>query len=275
MLDQVAALTVPHSYFTSFYYVSTLLSIFWASQLISRGPAFRAVSAYCEPRNEHDSVSFDRVLVTWTLMLAQGSRRLYESLTLSGPSKSRMWVGHWVLGLAYYAGASIAVWVEGICKPGLSPTVRQALTTPISAVLQSHEYSLSDLTIKAPSLRSIVAILIFILASGLQHDCHAYLFSLKTKTKSKSEGGEYTLPTHPAFTRIIVPHYTAECLVYFALALIAAPSSSWGLNGTLACVLVFVVVNLGVTAEGTREWYVQKFGHDKIAGRWRMLPGVW
>jgi 3-oxo-5-alpha-steroid 4-dehydrogenase 3 len=35
------------------------------------------------------------------------------------------------------------------------------------------------------------------------------------------------------------------------------------------------VTNLGVTAEGTKEWYAEKFGQDKVAHRKRMIPGIW
>jgi 3-oxo-5-alpha-steroid 4-dehydrogenase 3 len=55
---------------------------------------------------------------------------------------------------------------------------------------------------------------------------------------------------------------------------LAAPEGAW-VNRTLFTTLVFVVSNLGVTAEASREWYEKKFGAEKIKGRWRMIPLVY
>lgn len=46
------------------------------------------------------------------------------------------------------------------------------------------------------------------------------------------------------------------------------------MNWTLVCGMVFVGVNLGVTAEGTREWYLRRFGVEGVRGRWRMVPFI-
>ena len=78
-------------------------------------------------------------------------------------------------------------------------------------------------------MRTFLGILLFILASGFQHDCHAYLASLKTRkpsptsapaspNPSSATASTYKLPEHPAFAYLIAPHYTAECLIYLALA---------------------------------------------------------
>lgn len=39
--------------------------------------------------------------------------------------------------------------------------------------------------------------------------------------------------------------------------------------------LVFVVVNLGVTAEGTKRWYEKRFGVEAVREKWRMIPAVY
>jgi 3-oxo-5-alpha-steroid 4-dehydrogenase 3 len=109
----------------------------------------------------------------------------------------------------------------------------------------------------------------------MQHDCHAYLASLK-KPQKNAKGEmktEYRLPEHPAFNLSLTPHYFAECLIYLSLSILAAPKGSM-LNWTLVSALVFVAVNLGVTANGTRTWYEEKFGRDAVKGRARMIPGL-
>ncbi|KAI7218363.1 hypothetical protein KC333_g3636 [Hortaea werneckii] len=268
LLDRLAEWKVPHSWFTSFYAVSIFWSLFWAVQFAS-----------------------------WGMVFVQGCRRFWECLALpQSPSKSQMWIGHWVLGIGFYTGLSVAVWVEG------------------APILASHTFSLADFAVPPPSFRTFLSLLLFILASGFQHDCHAYLCSLKspsstattttttsTNKDNDSSSGKptdsYQLPTHPAFTHLIVPHYTAECLLYLSLAFLAAPApqpqspitagagaqaAGRGsvFNYTLLAACIFVVVNLGVTAQGTREWYLVRFGGSReerelVERRWRLVPGVW
>lgn len=124
--------------------------------------------------------------------------------------------------------------------------------------------TLNDLRLSPPSLRTLLCLSIFIFASGVQYDCHAHLASLK----------KYTLPAHAAFEKLICPHYFAESLIYVALTFIAAPKGAL-INKTIFTALVFVLVNLGVTADTSREWYAQKFGADKVAGKWRMIPLIY
>ena len=271
------------------------MSPFWAGEVLYlRGPIWGLVRDYTRPLTYTESMTFEQVKIAWVLLLVQGGRRLWESLSLSkedifsveNTSTSKMFGGHWLLGLAFYASTSVAVWVEGV------------------PALADHELSFQDLIFKAPTMRTILGVLLFLLASGFQHDCHAYLAYLKgakataenpaelspASSPNKKETAvaktvvakpavgdgenEYKLPTHPAFGPLISPHYTAECLIYLSLAIIAAPQGSW-LNWTLMCALVFVTVNLGVTADGTKTWYEKRFGPEAVQGKWKLVPGVW
>ena len=110
----------------------------------------------------------------------------------------------------------------------------------------------------------------------MQHDCHVHLAHLKSsKTKDGTgKAGEYKIPTHPAFQSVIAPHYTAECLIYLSLAVVGAPRGHL-INTTISCALIFVVINLGVTAGGTRQWYEKRFGSEAVKGKWKMIPFVY
>ena len=130
----------------------------------------------------------------------------------------------------------------------------------LSEDLTAEHFRLSNV----PTLRTFLCLPVFLFASGLQHDCHQYLFSLK----------RYTVPDHPLFSLVVCPHYTMECIIYLSLALLAAPPGQF-VNRTLLCSLFFVVVNLGVTAATTRRWYAEKFGQQAVQGRWRMIPWVY
>jgi 3-oxo-5-alpha-steroid 4-dehydrogenase 3 len=105
---------------------------------------------------------------------------------------------------------------------------------------------------------------IFLCASGIQHDCHTYLASLK----------KYTLPVHPAFLSIVCPHYTAECMIYVCLTFMAAPKGQI-VNKTVLSGLIFVVVNLGVSAGISKDWYIGKFGKENVQHRWKMIPALY
>ncbi|KAI5370213.1 Putative 3-oxo-5-alpha-steroid 4-dehydrogenase, polyprenol reductase [Septoria linicola] len=252
LLDWLAGVSVPHSWFASFYAISVGCSMYWAVEMVCKGPAFTAIASCAQMQSS--SMTLSQVQVAWLVMFAQGSRRLYECTSLSRPSASQMWVGHWALGVLFYVCTNIALWAQAI------PT------------LQNHAFSLQDLKFAGPSLRSFVGILIFMLASGLQHDCHAYLASLKSSPKDGTT--TYKMPEHPAWNLSLTPHYFSECLIYLALALVAAPTGQL-VNGTLLCALIFVVVNLGVTAHGTEKWYTQKFGTQQTQGRAKMIPLVY
>lgn len=245
-LDLLATLQVRHGFFLHFYVVSVLSSVFWAFQLLSKGFAFQLVSGHVRSTNASSSMTVDQVALTWGLMTVQGIRRLYESSTLGESSTSKMWFTYWLLGMTFYLAFGVALWIEG---------------TP--AILVS-ESVYSSITISAPSIKTMVGIPIFILASGIQHDCHTYLASLP----------KYTLPMHPIFQVMVCPHYLAECLIYLSLAIIGAPKGTV-MNKTILSALLFVVTNLAVTASTTKDWYERKFGKTSIAGRWIMVPGLY
>ena len=116
----------------------------------------------------------------------------------------------------------------------------------------------------SPSPKTMFAIPLFFFASGLQYDCHAYLASLP----------KYTLPVHSAFAQIVCPHYTAECGIYVALMVLGAPPGKT-VNGTMLTILVFVMANLGATADTTWDWTAKSFGPESVVGKWRMIPCAW
>ncbi|KAL4927955.1 putative 3-oxo-5-alpha-steroid 4-dehydrogenase [Aspergillus undulatus] len=246
-LDYVATLRVPHSYFTQFYVISVLSSIFWAVQLLSHGRAFQAIATRIRPDHLQHAISINQVMLCWGLMLIQGVRRLHECLSFSKHSSSKMWFVHWLAGLGFYLAVAVAVWIEG------------------AGTVLTHQLSLADFNLTSRfGGRTLLSLPIFIIASGLQHDCHHYLFSLE----------KYTLPTHPMFSRILCPHYTAECMIYLSLALLAAPQGET-VNKTLLSAVFFVAVNLGITASTTRQWYKQKFGEAAVKGKWNMIPLIY
>ncbi|KAJ5748388.1 uncharacterized protein N7511_010084 [Penicillium nucicola] len=247
LLDYLATWQVPHSYFTHFYIASLLSSVFWAAQLLSRGIVFQAIATRVSEEHRQQSMSMTQLVICWIFLVMQGSRRLWECLNFSKSSSSQMWVVHWVVGLSFYLAAGVAIWIEG------------------SGTLLTKDLTIHHLKItNAPSMRTFFLVPLFLVASGLQHDSHHYLFSLE----------KYTLPQHPMFSGVVCPHYGAECVIYLTLSLLAAPRGAL-VNKTMLACMAFVVVNLGLTARNTKKWYAQKFGNDSVKDWWYMIPWVY
>ncbi|KAK1827923.1 hypothetical protein QBC39DRAFT_313958 [Podospora conica] len=242
LLALVATLTswgqVPHSWFTAFYSLSVGCSVFWAWQLLGEGAVLRGVAERQAAAGGQPSASRGQTAAVWAMVLLQAGRRVYEHAAVMRASRSTMWFVHWVLGLGFYLALSVAVWVEG------SGAILGARTA-------------------AGGWKVAVAVPVFVFAWVNQHRCHKHLAGLK----------KYSLPSDGLFRHLVCPHYACECLLYFSLAVAGAPEGRW-VNRTLLCATAFAVVNLGVTAAGTRRWYADKFGQEAVAKKWNMIPFV-
>ena len=114
LLDHLATYQVPHAYFTHFYILSVMSSMFWGVQLLVQGAAAKALASYSLSKRPEKSMSTEQVFLTWALMAVQGIRRLYESVTLAKPSSAKMWFVHWFIGIGFYLAVGVAVWIEGV-----------------------------------------------------------------------------------------------------------------------------------------------------------------
>ncbi|KAF2738859.1 hypothetical protein EJ04DRAFT_549735 [Polyplosphaeria fusca] len=258
-LDRLARIRVPHSYFTHFYIVSVACSLLWGWQLWRR-PRLSLGNVLHAPLDASvEAVTVGQVQLAWLLMLLQGVRRMCESYSYMSTSKSQMWVGHYLLGILFYLTANVAIWLEA------------------AGDMQEHlpaAFFFGEGANRAPWEAQRVQWKIAVLVPGiltahvLQHMYHAYLYRLRT------EHTTYQLPSHPLFSNLLCPHYTCEIFIYLFLSFLAAPIGRF-INWTLLAATVFVAANLGVTAAGTKEWYMQRFGPQKVKNRKRMVPWIW
>jgi len=248
IIDRIATIRVPHSFFIHFYIISVSASLFWLYQLYTRGIALQWIASFNSttslPTSEK-SMTLGQVWLLWVLLFIQGIRRLVECYVFSKPSKSSMHVTHWLIGLAFYTADSIAIWVEGI-----------------PALLAGGVHTSPKTELRTTKV--IVVLCFFVAASIVQNRVHARLASLTI----------YQIPPGRLFQHVLCPHYTAEVVIYICFAMLAASHGSW-LNVTMMAALVFVVSNLGVTAIGTRQWYVDQFGAAKVGMRVRLVPFIW
>lgn len=114
---------VPHAFFFTFYTTYLMSAAFWAVQYLWDGAILHDWAFRQAKSASPSSMTGGQVTIAWSLMILQATRRLWECRIVMKPSKSTMWFVHWVLGLAYYWGVSIAVWIEGAgMAPALVPT---------------------------------------------------------------------------------------------------------------------------------------------------------
>lgn len=111
LINFAASYQVPHTWFLHYYLASVASSIFWAIQILSHGKVFRFFASYSQQSSE---MTVNQVFLAWLFMAVQGVRRVYECITLTKPSQSKMWIGIWLVGIAYYLVIGISVWIEGI-----------------------------------------------------------------------------------------------------------------------------------------------------------------
>jgi 3-oxo-5-alpha-steroid 4-dehydrogenase 3 len=99
LIEKIGELQVPHSYFTHYYLVSVGSSIFWGHQIFTKGRLLKLLVAGSQGKT---GMTANQVLLAWALMSTQGSRRLYESLRITKPGKSKMWAGLWLMYVMYF-----------------------------------------------------------------------------------------------------------------------------------------------------------------------------
>ncbi|EGR44612.1 uncharacterized protein TRIREDRAFT_82177 [Trichoderma reesei QM6a] len=101
--------------------------------------------------------------------------------------------------------------------------------------------------------------------------------SSSTNNKSGAAGGSggsgvekhYQIPQAGLFRYILYPHYLSEWIEWFGFWMAAG----WGCAPARAF-LVNEVFSMLPRAVNGKKWYVDKFGEDKIRGRWAVIPGV-
>ncbi|GAX17203.1 3-oxo-5-alpha-steroid 4-dehydrogenase 3 [Fistulifera solaris] len=118
--------------------------------------------------------------------------------------------------------------------------------------------------------------LVFLLglwAQYQQHRHHRLLASLRIdpQTNSSHNSPKYRIPTGGWFRMVSCPHYLAEIILYVCFTILIQfdhPTPRMGL------VLLFVVLNLSVTAIRTHRWYYENIpGYIQLQRR-ALIPFV-
>lgn len=116
LLKLIATVTsytqVPHSWFGAFYVMSLACSAFWLFQYLDDGAVLRLIASRQASAGE-PSATLGQVALGWLMMFLQAARRVFEQVAVLQPSRSTMWLVHWLLGLFFYLFIGVSVWVEG------------------------------------------------------------------------------------------------------------------------------------------------------------------
>jgi 3-oxo-5-alpha-steroid 4-dehydrogenase 1 len=79
----------------------------------------------------------------------------------------------------------------------------------------------------------------------------------------------YEIPNAGLFKYMLYPHYFVEWVEWFGFWMACGWSSV-----PARCFLVNEVAAMIPRAVGGKKWYIEKFGEEKIKGRWAVIPGV-
>lgn len=176
------------------------------------------------------------ILSLYTLQLV---RRSYECIFIT-KSKASMHVFHYFAGLSFYT------------------------ITPLHLSTHSETNPDSILIINIGYISCLV--LAFMYNWMDQYKNHSYLASLKKTSNSKNtknnSKSDYIFPEQFS---VCCPHYANEIIMYLSLLLIRG--EGFGL-------LVWLIVDLGVSANEQYKWYLKTFGEKCVGIRYRIFKGI-
>ncbi|KAG0293508.1 hypothetical protein BGZ96_002737 [Linnemannia gamsii] len=206
------------------------------------------------------------VLLTMACYLLQVIRRWYESWFVERPSvEAKMHITHYIVGITFYSAMAPSTWIdayEAWIKQGAATGPVVFATTSSAPPLDSMLFGLN--------VQCLLGLMVFIWANWHQYNCHVILAKLRSKhmkVEDKPKKQVYKVPFGDWFQYMVTPHYSAEMLIYLGLYLMASSSPLTANSSTAPTMLfacVWVVVNLGIVARETDQWYRTRFG-DRYA----------
>ncbi|KAF9356121.1 hypothetical protein BGX26_005706 [Mortierella sp. AD094] len=235
------------------------------------------------------------LLLAMSCYLIQVVRRWYESWFVERPSpQATLHIGHYIIGISFYAAMAPAIWVDTY-ESWVKSTVSQSQTHQREHQSQHAREEHENLFGSLP-LQAWIGLALFLWGSWHQYRCHVILANLRKPStkdihpKSAPESSsreatagaqqqqEYKVPFGDWFQYLVAPHYSAEMVIYLGLYLMVSSSLSLSTSPTVSTMLyswVWVIVNLGIVARETDQWYRSRFGEnyaeakEAIAGQQR------
>lgn len=181
------------------------------------------------------------------------------------PSMSPMHIAIWASAFAFQVvnGTCIGSWLAAY-----GPTTQAAWDAQLSSF---------------PKLQFAAGLAIFFagLAANYYHD--DALREIRRREQARQERvarekGEsvksihkhYEIPEAGLFSIMLFPHYFVEWIEWFGFWVAAG----WGC-APARCFFINEVAAMLPRAVAGKEWYMEKFGKEKIEKKWAVIPGVW
>ncbi|KAF9274657.1 Steroid 5 alpha-reductase 3 [Mortierella alpina] len=206
------------------------------------------------PRVDSPWIPPPQIQVVLFCYLVQVLRRWYESWFVERPSpRATMHIGHYLVGITFYAAMAPCIWIDAY-----------------DSWIRTGEQGNSEPPSRYWNVRCAFGLILFIWGSWHQYKCHVILANLRPRPsqatgaradeKREAAKQEYKVPFGDWFEYMVAPHYTAEMVIYLGFYLMASPKLF--VPSTLLLALIWVVVNLGIVARETDQWYRTRFGDD-------------
>jgi 3-oxo-5-alpha-steroid 4-dehydrogenase 3 len=217
-----------------------------------------------EPMRIRAWVPPPHVLLTMTCYFLQVTRRWYESWFVERPSvDAKMHVAHYIIGITFYSAMAPTTWIDAY-----EAWLRQGgAISPENTSLLSPDSMLFGL-----NGQCLFGLILFVWGGWHQYSCHVILANLRPKSYKNAqdkvkEKSVYKVPSGDWFQYMVAPHYSAEMVIYLGLYLMGSSSpmtASSSTAPTLLCAWIWVIINLGIVARETDQWYRARFG-DRYA----------
>ncbi|CAO3565940.1 unnamed protein product [Mortierella alpina] len=270
------SLRVPKSWFAHFYVFAPLWTIYlWLDLAIYTSPAslpriltstypyvsfltlLNTLGIMATPPSASPWTPAPQVQLAMLCYFIQVHRRWYESWFVERPSpRATMHIGHYLIGITFYAAMAPCMWIDAY-----------------DSWIQAGEQKQGEASSTAWNVRCVLGLVLFLWGSWHQYRCHVILANLRPRPSQQTHARaaekweaakqEYKVPFGDWFEYMVAPHYTAEMVIYLGFYLMASPTLF--VPSTLLLAWIWVVVNLGIVARETDQWYRSRFG-DKYAG---------
>ncbi|KAF9955577.1 Steroid 5 alpha-reductase 3 [Mortierella alpina] len=267
------SLRVPKSWFAHFYVFAPLWTIYlWLDLAIYTSPAscprilastypyvsfltlLNILGIMATPLTASPWTPPIQVQLVMLCYLIHVHRRWYESWFIERPSpRATMHVGHYLIGITFYAAMAPCIWIDAY-----------------DSWIRAGDQRQDEASSRSWTLRCVLGLVLFIWGSWHQYKCHVILASLRPHPSQKTSARanekkelakqEYKVPFGDWFEYMVTPHYTAEMVIYLGFYLMATPTLF--APSTLLLAWIWVVVNLGIVARETDQWYRTRFGDD-------------
>ncbi|KAI8987835.1 3-oxo-5-alpha-steroid 4-dehydrogenase-domain-containing protein [Mycotypha africana] len=267
--DQLSKLTLPKYYFCHFYVIGLATSVICLIEMLAwtqYNKPLLLISLLQRFDNDVGSrhLSLRQCTVGFTLMTIHLIRRVYESFLVERPSKTAtMHFSHYLIGVGFYGAMVLGTWLEGASN----------------FEIWSHQSARYDNESQRDgsfeNITMVFSILLFLYATYHQYRCHSILASLRQKSSASTETtaiskNGYSIPKGDWFDILVTPHYFADILIYVSLNILYHFN-----NYIFLCGLIWTIVNLSITANETKQWYVRHFQNAFPKDRYRIIPGCY